>query len=566
MKIAPPIKIFFFLIFIFTSVLFLYGRVDVLPIMKAYKDYPLEILLEKGKKYREEGKSDSALIIFGLIEQRFCSIGEKEIWDKEDIERIIIALQTSAQIYFYFCNYDKALELFLKALSIAEKSNYSQSLTPIYNGIGNVHSAFKDYEVSKKYYLKAYEYARDKHTLSATYNNVGTVYICLEEYDSAVGFLEKAYLLMKEQNSVYYKPLSNLGLAYHRRYLFKEALVYYKKALHAAIENNAYEGQASVISNIGQLYYDMGNYDTAHLYLSRSNGIAHKNGHLLSVIDNYKYLSFIEERRKNYQKSLEYDRCYVRLNDSIYHISVYSGINQKQFMFDMSKIDNQMKVLSAEYALKENKILMQRRIQVVMILIIISVVVFLVILFKKNHTLHKAYAKLVEKNMEMVKIEESYRWLKKKYEGLQSTAKTFLFQNTEHEVEESKSFKKNHPLSSESRIRLLDAIEKFMEHSEIFCDSDFSLELLAEKVHSNSNYVSHVINECYGKNFRTFINEYRIKEAVRMLSLPEYAKYSLETISEMVGFKSKTTFYKLFLKIVGVTPSFYLKSIQLKSK
>ena len=566
MMISPFMKIFLFLLLYFTGILYLYGNVDVRSIMETYNTYPAEVLLEKGQKYREKGKNDSALIFFSLVEQRFIPDGGKEIQSQKVRGQIVAALQASAQIYFSFCNYDKALELFLKALSIAEKSDCPERMAQLYNGIGNVHSAFKDYEVSKKYYLMAYADARDAITLSTAYNNVGTVYICLEEYDRAVTFLEKAYLLMKKQHSVYYKPLSNLGLAFHRRYMFKEALEYYEKALQAAVEDKAFEGVASINSNLGQCYYDMGNFDKAFWHLSKSNEIAKENGYLLSVIDNYKYLSFIEERKHNYQKSLEYDRCYVRLNDSIYHITVFSAVNQKQFMYDMSKIDNQMKVLSAEYALKENKILMQRRIQIVLLLIIVCVVVFLIVLFKKNHTLDKAYAKLVEKNMELVKIEEDNRLLKRGHEGMQFAEKHVLLQDTECEAEESRSFKKSHPLSSENRTQLLNSIEMLMEDPEIFCDPEFSLELLAEKVHSNSNYVSHVINECYGKNFRTFINEYRIKEAVRMLSLPEYTKYSLETISEMVGFKSKTTFHKLFLKIVGVTPSFYLKSMQSKKK
>lgn len=565
MKISSLVKIILSTVVAFICLSPLSANIDIRPIVNIYNGCSLEVLLEKGEKYHQENKNDTALILFRLVEQRFSS-NVKHVWSDEDKEKLITALQTSGKIYFSYCNYNKTLDFFLKALAVAEELNHSEYLAQIYNGIGNVYSAFKDYTMAEKYYFKSYSYARNENTLSTAYNNLGAVYICLEEYDKAVDFLERACLQMKRQNDVYYyKPLSNLGLACHRRYYFKEALNYYEKGLLAATEGHVYTGQASILSNIGQLHYDAGNYEMASSYLLNSISTAKKHDCLLSVIDNYKYLSLVEERKHNYKKSLEYNRTYINLNDSIYHFSTYSSINQKQFIYDMSKIDSQMKVLSTEYILKENEIIMQRRISLAMILILISIATFCLILFKKNHTLNKAYVKLVEKNMLLVKMEEYNRWLRIKNEGLQIIDNTLLHQEVvnKNKVEEI-SNKKIHPLTPENKAQLIDAIEKLMEHSEVFCDPDFSLDILAEKVHSNSNYVSHVINECYGKNFRTFINEYRIKEAVRMLSLPEYTKYSLETISEMVGFKSKATFYKLFSKIVGVTPSFYLKSIQSK--
>jgi YesN/AraC family two-component response regulator len=105
-----------------------------------------------------------------------------------------------------------------------------------------------------------------------------------------------------------------------------------------------------------------------------------------------------------------------------------------------------------------------------------------------------------------------------------------------------------------------------MENSAIICDTEFSLDKLAELVQSNSVYMSQTINTALNKNYRTLINEYRIREAQRILSEPETSKYTIESVGIKVGFKSRSAFYDIFKEITGVSPKFYLKSLQNENK
>jgi len=59
----------------------------------------------------------------------------------------------------------------------------------------------------------------------------------------------------------------------------------------------------------------------------------------------------------------------------------------------------------------------------------------------------------------------------------------------------------------------------------------------------------------------SFINEFRINEAMRLLSKPENKKYTIETISRKVGFNSISAFNSAFKKTSNVTPSFFIKSL-----
>jgi AraC-like DNA-binding protein len=103
-----------------------------------------------------------------------------------------------------------------------------------------------------------------------------------------------------------------------------------------------------------------------------------------------------------------------------------------------------------------------------------------------------------------------------------------------------------------------------MEDPVIACNTEFSLDKLAELVQSNQNYVSQVISIALKKNFRSFLNGYRIKEVQRLFSEPDAAKYTIESLATMAGFKSPSAFRNAFKEITGVSPSFYLTSIQEK--
>jgi len=66
----------------------------------------------------------------------------------------------------------------------------------------------------------------------------------------------------------------------------------------------------------------------------------------------------------------------------------------------------------------------------------------------------------------------------------------------------------------------------------------------------------------FGQSFSALLNEYRIKEARKILSASPNFKYTIESVARMVGYKSKTAFNNAFKKYVGVTPSFYLNYIK----
>ena len=92
-------------------------------------------------------------------------------------------------------------------------------------------------------------------------------------------------------------------------------------------------------------------------------------------------------------------------------------------------------------------------------------------------------------------------------------------------------------------------------------DSNFSSKDLAKLLQTNTRYLSAVVNSRFGMNYSCLLNEYRIKDALRMLGDKKNAEKNVEEISTMVGFANRQSFYAAFYRIMGETPNGYRKRI-----
>ena len=107
---------------------------------------------------------------------------------------------------------------------------------------------------------------------------------------------------------------------------------------------------------------------------------------------------------------------------------------------------------------------------------------------------------------------------------------------------------------------LMEKITAVLESSQEVYSDTFGINRLADIVGAHSKPVSHAINTCKGCNFNVLLNEYRIKEACRrLMDLDTYGDYTIESIANGVGFKSRSYFAAVFKEIVGLTPSAFQK-------
>ncbi len=115
-------------------------------------------------------------------------------------------------------------------------------------------------------------------------------------------------------------------------------------------------------------------------------------------------------------------------------------------------------------------------------------------------------------------------------------------------------------LTETGKQKILNNIIFELETRQYFLDNLASLAELSKKIGESSHHVSQVINEKLNKSFFELLASYRIEEAKRILSGDKKNKITVEEISEMVGYNSKTAFNNAFKKPTGKTPSEFRKS------
>lgn len=97
-------------------------------------------------------------------------------------------------------------------------------------------------------------------------------------------------------------------------------------------------------------------------------------------------------------------------------------------------------------------------------------------------------------------------------------------------------------------------------------DPDYSAKDLAKELNTNTRYLSAVVNSRFGQNYSCLLNEYRIKDALHLLTDKRYVDKNVEEISAMVGFANRQSFYAAFYKNIGKTPNNYRREFAGKKK
>jgi AraC-like DNA-binding protein len=95
----------------------------------------------------------------------------------------------------------------------------------------------------------------------------------------------------------------------------------------------------------------------------------------------------------------------------------------------------------------------------------------------------------------------------------------------------------------------------YMEKYKPYLDEDITIRTLAEQVSIPIHHLSIVINSRLNKNFSSFINEYRVNEALRLLRESSDEKINILSVAFQSGFNSKSSFNSAFKKITGKAPS-----------
>ena len=552
-------------------------------VIAAFMQLSHQKLYDTAHYYLSKNSLDSALICYNLV----INTATSSAIDQQ--KRAINAYNRIGHIYATMSEYRNAYKHYIDAIMLCEKYQIETEQYKIYNNIGNIYYYFKRGDIAKTYYKKSLSsnpHKEDKF-VDMVYNNLGVIELDSKNLDSAYYYLNKGLQINKRDNTKRNNTnalpliLDNIGLYFYKTKQYDSAYYYYQLSVKEAQKNNNPSSEAITYGKLSILFDELNNRDSVLYYLDLSKTIASENNFLNVLADVYRSLSKLEEKQGKTQKAFDYYKKYSALKDSLFNTNTFGNINQLQRFYEVSKTNQQIEQLIIEQQIKEQTIRYKNIIWYITLAVLGLVAIGLTFFVFQNRKLKKAYNVLVDKNMEIIKLNEKViensdtdiieidynididTDIEKITESLSENNVEPINSEDDDNDDNTKTTKKIYKkLSEKESKKLLAKILKVMDNTAVICNYNFSIDELAEQTKSNYVYVSHVINNVIKDNFRTFLNKYRIKEAQRLFSVSSAEKFTIEFYANKVGYKSRNTFNEAFKEITGVTPKHYLNTMR----
>lgn len=121
-------------------------------------------------------------------------------------------------------------------------------------------------------------------------------------------------------------------------------------------------------------------------------------------------------------------------------------------------------------------------------------------------------------------------------------------------------YRKSNVTEEECR-RLTGELEFLMQRDRLYVNPNLKIADLAAILNVSTYTLSYLFNQYLDKNYYDYLNDYRIEEFKRLVGKDEYSKYTLTALAELCGFSSRTSFFRYFKKVIGITPNEYIRSI-----
>ena len=481
--------------------------------------------------------------------------------------------------------YTASMKSYLDGLRIAEHQGYSELTARFYNGMGNLYSTQGDYQMGLYFYRKALSSSRktgQKTLQNAVLNNLVGASCFVGQADSGMVFLQQMEANVEHNSGYRYNILMGRGLVAKSQDQPAAAASYYIQARQYAIRTGM---DSSFVDNtnscLAQLYMDTHRLDSAILLLKKNEEWARRTNHDEFLAETMHLLAQAYDAQGDATRASTCRMEYANLMEKLHYSDELNAMKNTQYIYDANKNASTINLLTQQQIFDNQQIRTQARWLLALAIALALIIVLFIIVSAQKRQLHHAYNRLYDRSQlflaSPIQAKEAPQ-AANKGDHLEAHQGGNLESNQEdkqrddqgdnqrddqrddQEEKTQEAAPRSLILTTEQRAALLADIGRVMGKVEEFCSTDFSIDRLAQLVGSNPRYVSEAINEGYGKNFRSFLNDYRIKEAMqRLADNDRYGHYTIKAISESVGYKSQANFINIFTRLTGMKPSIYQK-------
>lgn len=219
-------------------------------------------------------------------------------------------------------DYKNALQFQKQALGLNSSVNYEYGIAINQTNLGNIYSDLSEYAMAESCYLSALQaYNRLNNTLHITKTliNIGVLKYEQKEYEAAIRQFKEALVYVEEVKDHDLKAscYNNLGTIFREKGELDSAELYLSDAINLYSLTDAKMELADAYNNMAIVYIRTQSYDGALDYIQTAEAICREYEFAETLIELCDTRAMLYEAQKNYEQAFFWTKKYHSLKDSL---------------------------------------------------------------------------------------------------------------------------------------------------------------------------------------------------------------------------------------------------------
>ena len=444
--------------------------------------------------------------------------------------------------YFYEKNYQSALSEYLIAYQYSKNGNDDYLKYKIIYQMGLIKSYLGYYDEAIEHFKECITYFEPKtkgnyhkyiiyNSTKGYLNSLHQIAVCyrnIKDYQKADSIINiglnfsKSNEFSSERNYL----IKCKGISEYHNKNYSAAINLLQKSLLVLRKNDDFYWSSVSDFYIGKSYLESGKENLAIKQFEKVDSIFQERKFIVpELLENYNFLIKYYQNKKDSKKELEYSKKLLKAD----------SILSKDFKYLSAKIHKDYDRQILEESKKKLEASNKWGLGTIIILIsILAIVALLAWKYYKNAQQIKIRYHEIE-----TKLQQHNELTLLSYENISTYGKSIL--------------------SNDIFIDLQNKIKEF-ENSKEFNQKGLSLALLAEKLNTNTSYLSQFINDTKEMNFNKYLSTLRINYITKLIyDDPKYLRLKIQGLADECGISSRQNFSDLFQEINGIRPTDFIK-------
>lgn len=431
--------------------------------------------------------------------------------------------------YSYVGDLAGALTYYYKGLSCAKAAGNNRLYYQLLRNIANAHTERGD-TLGLVYARECYSYAISSKDHWLKYSSaicLSDIYRVMNDYSRALRYIAEAEEELPHLKGVNASELYRMKAQIQTSIgAEKEADVNYRRAKAACGGNTML--YLPILNQQAEYEIERSHLSLARTLLDSALNLTSQATNTHARLRTLQLHSKVSQQEGDLTEALKYQQAYSALKDSTYSLTTARMMCDAYSHFEFDELSNQLAQQKLNYV-------RQQRNTYVAISIILLLLAGATVIYYYHLRLKRIYKKIVEQMRVSIQSENALR------------ARIQVLESNDHNRQ---------PIKAQTLQSIIDDMDQLLEKEKIYTDPTLTRDGLAEIIGTNPTYLTRAISERYGIAFTQYINNFRIKEAIRILSDPTNDT-PIKALGMQLGYNSPTSFYNHFKQATGMTPAAY---------